>query len=111
MTSIEEAAWEDIAHRARGLMRIILAAFVMVILAFLLLVIAVTGAVPAAAQTDGTKIVFLAGPKDHGAVGRHEYEKELRELAWQFEHATNLKGIKTEVLVGKAPRDLSVFQD
>jgi type 1 glutamine amidotransferase len=64
-----------------------------------------------AAQAATRKIVFLAGPKDHGAVGRHEYEKDLRELAWSLENATNLKGIKTEVLVGKAPRDLSVLED
>lgn len=57
------------------------------------------------------KIVFLAGPKEHGAPGRHEYEKDLRELAWSLEHSSNLKGIKTVVLVGKAPKDLSVFQD
>jgi type 1 glutamine amidotransferase len=58
------------------------------------------------------KIVFLAGPKDHGAVGRHEYEKDLRELAWQFEKATNLPvGVETVVLVGKAPRDLAVLED
>ena len=58
------------------------------------------------------KIIFLAGPKDHGAVGRHEYEKDLRELAWQLEKATNLPaGIETAVLVGKAPRDLSVLED
>jgi len=67
---------------------------------------------PAATSTTSTKkIVFLAGPKDHGAVGRHEYEKDLRELAWSLENAGNLKGIKTEVLVGKAPRDLSVLED
>src|SRR3954463_6533418 len=57
------------------------------------------------------KIVFLAGPKEHGAPGRHEYEKDLRELAWSLEHASNLKGIKTVVLVGKAPKDLSVLQN
>src|SRR5436309_10823306 len=51
------------------------------------------------------KVVFLAGPKDHGAVGRHEYEKDLRELAWQLENAGNLRGmVETKVLVGKAPR-------
>jgi type 1 glutamine amidotransferase len=69
-------------------------------------------AVMAQTQPAATKkIVFLAGPKDHGAVGRHEYEKDLRELAWSLEHAGNLKDIKTEVLVGKAPRDLSVLED
>ena len=52
-----------------------------------------TPAAPAASTAPSTvkKIVFLAGPKDHGAVGRHEYEKDLRELAWQLEKATNLR--------------------
>ena len=65
---------------------------------------------PAQAQAP-RKIVFLASPKEHGAPGRHEYEKDLRELAWSLEHASNLKNIKTVVLVGKAPRDLSVLAD
>src|SRR5688500_5794853 len=74
---------------------------------FLLLPVVVTPQV----QTK-KKIIFLAGPKDHGAIGRHEYEKDLRELAWQLEKATNLPaGIETAVLVGKAPRDLSVLED
>ena len=74
----------------------------------------VTGAqtpAPATTPPPTKKIVFLAGPKDHGAVGRHEYEKDLRELAWSLENATNLKDVKTEVLVGKAPRDLTVLED
>jgi len=60
-----------------------------------------------------TKIVFLAGPKQHGPPGRHEYEKDLRELAWQLEHAANLKhlNIVTEVIVGTAPRDLNRLKD
>jgi len=60
-----------------------------------------------------TKIVFIAGPKDHGAPGRHEYEKDLKELAWQLEHAENLKhlNIVTEVLMAPAPRDLSRLRD
>jgi type 1 glutamine amidotransferase len=64
-------------------------------------------------QVARTKIVFLAGPKDHGAPGRHEYEKDLRELAWLLEHATNLEHlhIETDVYVGKAPRDLSLLED
>jgi len=66
---------------------------------------------PATAATQTRKIVFLAGPKDHGAPGRHEYEKDLRELAWSLENATNVKGIKTEVLIGKAPKDLAVLED
>jgi len=60
-----------------------------------------------------TKIVFIAGPKDHGPATRHEYEKDLKELAWQLEHASNLKhlNIVTEVLTAPAPRDLSRLKD
>ena len=73
----------------------------------------VGGAVPALAQNQARerKVVFLAGPKEHGAPGRHEYERDLRELAWSLEHSNNLKPIKTVVLVGKAPRDLTLLQD
>jgi type 1 glutamine amidotransferase len=63
----------------------------------------------AAAQE--TKIVFLAGPKDHGSPGRHEHEKDLRALAWALENATNLNGVRTRVHVGRAPRDLSELRD
>src|SRR4051794_32259313 len=70
---------------------------------------------PAVAQVQpapqGHKIVFLAGPKEHGAPGRHEYEKDLRELAWQLEHAGNVKNVTTQVFVGKPPRDLSLYED
>jgi len=76
------------------------------------LAIACLVALGASAQAQTKKIVFLAGPKEHGSPGRHEYEKDLRELAWSLEHATNLKGaVKTVVLVGKAPKDLSVLAD
>jgi type 1 glutamine amidotransferase len=58
------------------------------------------------------KIVFWAGPKEHGAPGRHEYERDLTELAWQLEHATNLRGVKTLVkVVTKPPRDISELDD
>src|SRR5471032_1689842 len=79
-----------------------------VLAATCLAAVAVRAADQALAQdtTRIKKIVFLAGPKEHGAPGRHEYEKDLRELAWSLEHASNLKGIKTVVLVGKAPIDL-----
>lgn len=52
------------------------------------------------------EIVFLAGPKDHGVPGRHEYEADLRALATSLDHATNLRGVRTRVIVGRAPRDL-----
>jgi hypothetical protein len=57
------------------------------------------------------KIIFLSGPKDHGAPGRHEYEKDLRALATALDGSPNLKGVKTEVYVGKAPTDLAVYAD
>ncbi|CAN5483189.1 ThuA domain-containing protein [soil metagenome] len=58
-----------------------------------------------------TKIVFLAEPKDHGVPGRHEYEKDLKVLAWCLENAINLSEIKTKIYVGKAPRDLTELKD
>jgi hypothetical protein len=64
-----------------------------------------------AAKPAGKKIVFLSGPKDHGMPGRHEYEKDLRVLAAALESSPNLKGVKTEVYVGKAPTDLAVYAD
>ena len=48
------------------------------------------------------KIVLIASPKDHGLPGRHEYEKDLKVLAYCMEHASNLKGITTKVVVGRA---------
>ena len=57
------------------------------------------------------KIVFVAGPKDHGAPGRHEHEKDLRILAYSLENSTNLKGVTTQVIVGQVPRDLSQLKD
>jgi len=76
-----------------------------------LLATAALGAIPAQAQTPPKKILFLAGPKEHGPPGRHEYERDLRELAWSLENATNLKGLRTEVIVGRPPRDLKVYED
>jgi type 1 glutamine amidotransferase len=64
-----------------------------------------------AAKPAGKKIVFLSGPKDHGMPGRHEYEKDLRVLAGALESSPNLKGVKTEVYVGKAPTDPAVYAD
>jgi hypothetical protein len=64
---------------------------------------------PVAAQSK--KILFLAGPRDHGGPGRHEYELDLRTLAASFDKAANLKGIKTEVIVGRLPRDLAAVRE
>jgi type 1 glutamine amidotransferase len=76
---------------------------------------ALAASTPASAspQPPKKKIVFLAGPKDHGRPGngRHEYEKDLRALAGFLETSPNLQGIETKVYVGKAPRDLAELQD
>jgi type 1 glutamine amidotransferase len=57
------------------------------------------------------KVVFIAGPKDHGAPGRHEHEKDLRVLAYGLEHSSNLKGVTTKVYVGQAPKDINDLKD
>jgi type 1 glutamine amidotransferase len=62
------------------------------------------------AYAESHKILFLAGPRDHGAPGRHEYERDLRTLAQSFENASNLEGVTTQLVVGKAPRDLALFE-
>lgn len=78
----------------------------------LLMCAAVVHAQAAASEAAHTyNIVFLAGPKQHGAPGRHEYEKDLRELAWSLEHAGNVSGIATKVIVGSAPWDLNELED
>jgi type 1 glutamine amidotransferase len=67
------------------------------------------GTTAVAADAAPTKILFLAGPRDHGAPGRHEYERDLRTLAQSLEQAGNLKGVTTQLIVGKMPRDLSLL--
>jgi len=54
---------------------------------------------PAGAKT----IVFVAGPKDHGAPGRHEYMKDLTVLKYCMDHASNLNGVATRIYNGKVP--------
>ncbi|HEX6636383.1 MAG TPA: ThuA domain-containing protein [Steroidobacteraceae bacterium] len=65
----------------------------------------------ASVDAAGTKILFLAGPRDHGAPGRHEYERDMRTLAQSLERATNLPGITTQLIVGSLPRDLEAVKD
>lgn len=64
-----------------------------------------------AATADTKKILFLAGPRDHGMPGRHEYERDLKTLATSLEQASNLHGITTQLIVGALPRDLAAVQD
>lgn len=65
----------------------------------------------APAEAADTKVLFLAGPRDHGGPGRHEYERDLRTLAQSFERSTNLPGVTTQLLVGALPRDLEAVKD
>jgi len=66
---------------------------------------------PAVSLADGKKILFLAGPRDHGAPGRHEYERDLRTLSQSLENATNLGKVDTQLIVGSLPRDLAALED
>jgi type 1 glutamine amidotransferase len=77
----------------------------------LFLALACSGSFAQAADAQGKKILFLAGPRDHGAPGRHEYERDLRTLAQSFENATNLSGVTTQVIVGRIPTDLAAVKD
>jgi hypothetical protein len=74
----------------------------------LLLLVALLGSVHGFAA-EPAKILFLAGPRDHGVPGRHEYERDLRTLAQSLEAASNLKGVTTEVRLGKLPQDPTVL--
>ncbi len=64
----------------------------------------------APAEAQETRILFLAGPRDHGAPGRHEYERDLRTLAQSLEQSGNLPGVRTRLIVGEMPRDLSLLE-
>jgi hypothetical protein len=63
----------------------------------------------APARAEDTKVLFLAGPRDHGAPGRHEYERDLRTLAQSLEQSGNLPGVTTQLIVGEMPRDLALL--
>jgi len=57
------------------------------------------------------KIVFIAGPKDHGAPGAHEYEKDLSLLKKCLESSSNVKGLTTKLYSGRAPEDIGELRD
>jgi type 1 glutamine amidotransferase len=75
-----------------------------------LLVLALAGA-SQPALADSKKILFLAGPRDHGFPGRHEYERDLKTLAASLEQSGNVRGITTQLIVGALPRDLDAVRD
>lgn len=62
------------------------------------------------APADTKKILFLAGPRDHGAPGRHEYERDLKTLATSLQQADNLGGVTTQLILGSLPRDLEAVR-
>jgi type 1 glutamine amidotransferase len=66
------------------------------------LLLAVIAPMAKTAEPD-THIVFLAGPKDHGFAGRHEYEADLRVLEKAFREAPNVPKVRTSFHIGKAP--------
>ncbi len=48
---------------------------------------------------DGKLIVFVAGPKDHGAPGRHEYQQDAAAMSACLEHS-NVPNIATKLING-----------
>ena len=59
-----------------------------------------------AADQPAKKIVFIAGPKDHGGPGAHEYEKDLRLLKACLEASPSVGDIVTEFHVGNILKDV-----
>ena len=57
------------------------------------------------------KIVLIAGPKDHGGPGAHEYEKDLVLLKKCLETSPDVPGVSAEVYVVRGPRDAKQFKD
>jgi type 1 glutamine amidotransferase len=49
-----------------------------------------------------TRIVFVAGPKDHGAPGAHEHEKDLAALKGCLEQS-NVKDLTIDLVTGAVP--------
>lgn len=62
-------------------------------------------------KTQRKRIVFIAGPKDHGGPGAHEYEKDLRLLKRCLDTSPGIKGLSTAIHVGRAPRDIRELKD
>jgi hypothetical protein len=56
-----------------------------------------------------TRIVFAAGPKDHGAPSRHEYPTDLAALKACLDNS-NVKGITTALFTGTVP-DVAELQN
>jgi len=63
------------------------------------------------APSETKKIVFLSGPKDHGAPGRHESIKDLQVIQWVLDNSTNLTNVTTQFYEGVQRPPLSEFSD
>src|SRR5881628_992489 len=51
---------------------------------------------------DQKTILFVAGPKDHGRIDRHEYQKDLAVLKYCVD-SMGLTNVRTQLFNGKAP--------
>jgi type 1 glutamine amidotransferase len=57
------------------------------------------------------KIVFFAGPRDHGGGARHDYPGDLQVLAKCLETSSNLKGVTTTLHVGSVLTNIMDYRD
>jgi hypothetical protein len=64
-------------------------------------VVVVALALPASAAAQ-VEIVFAAGPKDHGAPGRHEYARDLAALKACLD-TSNVPNLRTSIYTGRVP--------
>jgi type 1 glutamine amidotransferase len=56
------------------------------------------------------KIVFIAGPHDHGRPPAHQYQDALKGIQYAFDTSPSVK-VTTQFYVGKIPEDLSELND
>lgn len=57
------------------------------------------------------KILLIAGPKDHGGPGAHEYEKDLRVLKKCLDGSPNVRGVTTKIYIGQVPENIRELRD
>ncbi|MEO7412606.1 MAG: ThuA domain-containing protein [Opitutaceae bacterium] len=57
------------------------------------------------------KIVFIAGPLDHGRPPAHQYLAALEGIQYAFDTSPSLKGITTKLYKGQIPADLHELDD
>src|SRR5262245_59587724 len=74
----------------------------MIVKRYLPALAAIAGLCAPSLAADPKRIVFAAGPKDHGAPGRHEYPKDLAALKACLDNS-NIKNITTQIYTGKVP--------